>query len=78
MSATIIERPELDVAQRDTLFADVYVQVPVASNYGVFPNGQEFIFVHNQPSTQRGFYGIANFTEGLTRRTREARNAGKR
>ena len=78
MAATIVEQPELDVTRRDTLFADIYVQSPVAINYGVFPNGQELIFVHNQASTQRGFYGIANFTEELSRRTREARNAGKR
>ena len=78
MSATIVERPELDVARRDTLFADAYVDVTVATNYGIFPNGKEFVFVHNQPSTQRGFYGIANFSEELTRRTGEARIASKR
>ena len=77
MSATITERPELDVTRRDTLFADVYVSTVVATNFGIFPNSEEFIFVHNQPGSSRGFYAIANFTEELTRRTRETGKTGK-
>ena len=40
MSATIVEKPALMVAKRDTLFRDIYAKLAAHAAYDVFPDGR--------------------------------------
>lgn len=73
MSATIVERPELDVSRRDSLFPDPYARSSIRANYDVFPDGNEFIFVANRAARGGSIFAIANWSEELRRRTSRAR-----
>jgi dipeptidyl aminopeptidase/acylaminoacyl peptidase len=47
MSATLTDTPSLVVTRRDLLFRDggTYMRAPAATNYDVFPGGQEFVML---------------------------------
>jgi Tol biopolymer transport system component len=46
MAATVVERPQLAVTRRDTLFADKYSQAAsTGTAFDVFPNGREFLML---------------------------------
>ena len=47
MSATLTGAPSLVVTRRDSLFRDLgtYMRAPTATNYDVFPGGQEFVML---------------------------------
>ena len=52
MSAAIVERPQLGVTRRDSLFVDIYERNFNHTNYDVLPNGREFVMVHTVSSSQ--------------------------
>jgi serine/threonine-protein kinase len=52
MAARVVERPRLDVTQRDSLFRDIYIRLGASgnsANYDVFPGGQEFLMMRGGP-----------------------------
>jgi hypothetical protein len=62
--AAIATTPELAVTRTDTLFAvDQYDR-----GFDVLPGGREFVFVKAVRPPSRGFLGIVNWTDELTRR----------
>ena len=69
MVATVTRQPDLAVTARDTLFPDPYPRTPMRSGFDVFPDGKSFVFVRRAFVSAQGFYGIANWTVELKRRT---------
>jgi hypothetical protein len=45
MAAAVIEQPQFAIARRDTLFADTYSRMPVATAFDVFPDGRGFLML---------------------------------
>lgn len=75
MSAVLSRNPELDIVNRDTLFADVYrtAQGSAHQNYDVFPNGREFVFIQAIRCEGRELMGIVRWTDQLPHRQERKR-----
>lgn len=72
MSATIVQTPELGVARRDALFADLFSRnADRHANYDVFPGDNEFVMVEGATFSPR-VIAIVNWTEEVRRRTEDA------
>ncbi len=78
MSATIVERPELDVTRRDSLFPDPYSRGILRMNYDVFPSGNEFLFVQNRTASVSALHAIANWTEDVRKRISDSKRSTSR
>ena len=54
MSARLAPGARLDIADRDTLFADPYLRTTAPANYDVFPDAREFVMVKSGTGPQAG------------------------